>query len=59
MSVDLNAMAVFAAIADAKGFRAAGECPGVSASAVPVVAEARMALITIEARRCSSAASVM
>jgi DNA-binding transcriptional LysR family regulator len=34
MSEDLNAMAVFIAVADAKGFRAAGDRMGVSASAV-------------------------
>jgi DNA-binding transcriptional LysR family regulator len=34
MSEDLNAMAVFAAVAEAKGFRAAGERLGVTASAV-------------------------
>src|SRR5919205_1168934 len=34
MSEDLNAMAVFAAGAEAKGFRAAGDRLGVSASAV-------------------------
>lgn len=34
MTEDLNAMAVFAAVADARGFRAAGERLGVSASAV-------------------------
>ena len=34
MSEDLNAMAVFAAVAEAKGFRAAGDRLGVSASAV-------------------------
>src|SRR5918911_349116 len=34
MPEDLNAMAVFAAVAEAKGFRAAGERLGVSASAV-------------------------
>src|SRR5918911_5230759 len=34
MSEDLNAMAVFVAVAEAKGFRAAGERLGVSASAV-------------------------
>jgi len=34
MAVDLNAMAVFAAVAEARGFRAAGERLGVSASAV-------------------------
>jgi DNA-binding transcriptional LysR family regulator len=34
MSEDLNAMAVFAALADAKDFRAAGERLGVSAPAV-------------------------
>ena len=34
MTDDLNAMAVFAAVAEARGFRAAGERLGVSASAV-------------------------
>jgi DNA-binding transcriptional LysR family regulator len=34
MSEDLNAMAVFVAVAEAKGFRAAGDRIGVSASAV-------------------------
>ena len=34
MTEDLNAMAVFAAVAEARGFRAAGERLGVSASAV-------------------------
>ncbi len=34
MSEDLNAMAVFVAVAEAKGFRAAGDRLGVSASAV-------------------------
>src|SRR3954464_7768857 len=34
MNEDLNAMAVFAAVAEARGFRAAGERLGVSASAV-------------------------
>jgi len=34
MSEDLNAMAVFAAVAETKGFRAAGERLGVGASAV-------------------------
>ena len=34
MADDLNAMAVFAAVAEARGFRAAGERLGVSASAV-------------------------
>jgi DNA-binding transcriptional LysR family regulator len=34
MTEDLNAMAVFATVAEAKGFRAAGERLGVSASAV-------------------------
>jgi DNA-binding transcriptional LysR family regulator len=34
MSEDLNAMAVFAAVAEVRGFRAAGERLGVSASAV-------------------------
>ena|SRR5438067_10361714 len=34
MAEDLNAMAVFAAVAEARGFRAAGERLGVSASAV-------------------------
>ena len=34
MTNDLNAMAVFAAVAEARGFRAAGERLGVSASAV-------------------------
>src|SRR5690349_4094303 len=34
MSEDLNAMAVFVAVADAKGFRAAGDRIGLSASAV-------------------------
>ena len=34
MTEDLNAMAVFVAVAEAKGFRAAGERLGVSASAV-------------------------
>lgn len=34
MAEDLNAMAVFVALADARGFRAAGERLGVSASAV-------------------------
>src|ERR687883_736770 len=34
MPDDLNAMAVFVAVAEAKGFRAAGERLGVSASAV-------------------------
>src|SRR3954469_25196682 len=34
MPDDLNGMAVFVAVADAKGFRAAGERLGVSASAV-------------------------
>ncbi|NUO63688.1 MAG: LysR family transcriptional regulator [Gemmatimonadaceae bacterium] len=34
MSDDLNAMAVFAAVAEARGFRAAGDRLGVSASAV-------------------------
>lgn len=34
MADDLNAMSVFVAVADAKGFRAAGERLGVSASAV-------------------------
>jgi len=34
MTGDLNAMAVFAAVAEARGFRAAGERLGVSASAV-------------------------
>jgi DNA-binding transcriptional LysR family regulator len=34
MADDLNAMAVFAAVADARGFRAAGDRLGVSASAV-------------------------
>src|SRR6266480_6018835 len=34
MNEDLNAMVVFVAVADAKGFRAAGERLGVSASAV-------------------------
>src|SRR5438132_9528449 len=34
MSDDLNAMAVFVTVAEAKGFRAAGERLGVSASAV-------------------------
>src|SRR4051812_22700725 len=34
MSEDLNAMAVFAAVAETKGFRAAGDRLGVSASAV-------------------------
>src|SRR5918911_1594793 len=33
MSEDLNAMSVFVAVAEAKGFRAAGERLGVSASA--------------------------
>jgi DNA-binding transcriptional LysR family regulator len=32
MAEDLNAMAVFVAVAEAKGFRAAGERLGVSAS---------------------------
>jgi DNA-binding transcriptional LysR family regulator len=34
MAEDLNAMAVFAAVAEARGFRAAGERLGISASAV-------------------------
>ena len=34
MPEDLNAMAVFVAVADVRGFRAAGERLGVSASAV-------------------------
>jgi DNA-binding transcriptional LysR family regulator len=34
MTDDLNGMAVFVAVADAKGFRAAGERLGVTASAV-------------------------
>ena len=34
MPEDLNAMAVFAAVAQARGFRAAGERLGVTASAV-------------------------
>src|ERR687884_1336904 len=34
MSEDLNAMSVFVAVAEAKGFRAAGDRLGVSASAV-------------------------
>src|SRR5215207_4341289 len=34
MADDLNAMAVFVAVAEARGFRAAGERLGVSASAV-------------------------
>ncbi|MBW8770648.1 MAG: LysR family transcriptional regulator, partial [Gemmatimonadetes bacterium] len=34
MPEDLNAMSVFVAVSDAKGFRAAGERLGVSASAV-------------------------
>ena len=34
MTEDLNAMAVFVALAEAKGFRAAGDRLGVSASAV-------------------------
>jgi DNA-binding transcriptional LysR family regulator len=34
MADDLNAMAVFVAVAEAKGFRAAGERLGVTASAV-------------------------
>jgi DNA-binding transcriptional LysR family regulator len=34
MADDLNAMAVFAAVAEATGFRAAGQRLGVSASAV-------------------------
>ena len=34
MTEDLNAMAVFATVAELRGFRAAGERLGVSASAV-------------------------
>ena len=58
MPDDLNAMAVFAAVADARGFRAAGDRLGISASAGerlyasvrPALEEVRAAVHT-EARR--------